>query len=64
MNRKLTYGVIRKYAALCAAGGILMQVIPFACGQNILRTVTPVLLDDTYNVLDWVIRLVAPLVLP
>ncbi len=64
MHPKLTNGMLRKYAAVCALSGILVQVIPFACGQNILRTVTPVLLDDTYNLLDWVIRAVAPLVLP
>lgn len=49
---------------MLATGGILMQVIPFGCGQSILRLVTPILLDDTFNVLDGVVRLVAPLVLP
>lgn len=54
----------RKLAALTLAGGILTAIIPFGCGQPILRLVTPVLLDDTTNVLDKLIRAVAPLVLP
>lgn len=45
-------------------GGFLMQIIPFGCGQPILRLVTPILLDDTGNILDAVVKLVAPLVLP
>ncbi|MBK8914567.1 MAG: hypothetical protein IPM64_08190 [Phycisphaerales bacterium] len=56
---------IRKQTALLMCGGVLMQLIPFGClGQGILRTVTPMLLDDTVNILDRVIRAVAPLVLP
>lgn len=42
----------------------LMQIIPFGCGRNILNVVTPWLLDDTRNILDTVVRAVAPLVLP
>lgn len=42
----------------------LFALIPFSCGQGILRAVTPVLLDGTSNVLDAVIKAVAPLVLP
>ncbi len=45
-------------------GMTLFQIIPFSCGQPILRLVTPILLDDTSNGLDWLIRAVAPLVLP
>ncbi len=54
----------RRAWLMLATGGVLMQVIPFGCGQSILRLVTPILLDDTFNVLDGVVRLVAPLVLP
>ncbi|GMU82687.1 MAG: hypothetical protein AMXMBFR47_25580 [Planctomycetota bacterium] len=54
----------RRAWLMLATGGVLMQVIPFGCGQPILRLVTPILLDDTFNVLDGVVRLVAPLVLP
>ncbi|MCC6357291.1 MAG: hypothetical protein IT450_00995 [Phycisphaerales bacterium] len=54
----------RRAWLMLAIGGVLMQVIPFGCGQSILRLVTPILLDDTFNVLDGVVRLVAPLVLP
>lgn len=54
----------KKAAMLLATGGVLMQVIPFGCGQPILRLVTPILLDDTFNFLDSVVHLVAPLVLP
>lgn len=54
----------RRAMKMLACGAVLMQIIPFGCGQDILRLVTPVLLDDTYNVLDAVIRAVAPLVLP
>ncbi len=43
--------------------GIVFQFLPFGCSQNILRLVTPVLLDDTVNILDNVITAVAPLVL-
>lgn len=42
----------------------LMQLIPFSCGQSILRLVTPVFLDDSISILDRVVTLVAPLVLP
>ncbi len=49
---------------LTVAGGALTQIIPFGCGQEILRTVTPYLLDDRNNALDAIIRAVAPLVLP
>jgi len=51
---------------LLLAGGVLWQLIPFGCGgQTILRSIAaPVLLDDTYNILDALIRAVAPLVLP
>lgn len=55
---------MRRAAVLSASGGIMLQIIPFGCGQSILRLVTPVLLDDTSNILDFVIRAVAPLVLP
>ncbi len=54
----------RKLAALTLSGGVLMAIIPFGCGQPILRFVTPFLLDDTTNFLDRVIWTVAPLVLP
>lgn len=54
----------RRAWLMFAAGGVVMQVIPFGCGQPILRLVTPILLDDTFNMLDGVVRLVAPLVLP
>ncbi len=55
---------MRRLAVMSATGGIMLQIIPFGCGQPILRLVTPVLLDDTSNVLDFIIRAVAPLVLP
>ena len=42
----------------------LLQLIPFSCGQDILRVVTPFLLNDTTNILDFVVTAVAPLVLP
>lgn len=54
----------KKAVALCLAGSVLTQLIPFGCGQPILRLVTPILLDDTFNMLDSVVHLVAPLVLP
>jgi hypothetical protein len=54
----------RRRLALIACGGFMLQIIPFSCGQPILKLVTPVLLDDTYNPLDFLIRAVAPLVLP
>ncbi|MBL8881043.1 MAG: hypothetical protein JNG88_18155 [Phycisphaerales bacterium] len=54
----------KKAAALCLVGAVVMQLIPFGCGQPILRLVTPILLDDTFNILDSVVHLVAPLVLP
>lgn len=50
--------------ALLSTGAVVAQVIPFGCGQPILRLVTPILLDDTSNILDALIRAVAPLVLP
>ncbi|MCG3129226.1 MAG: hypothetical protein CHACPFDD_04144 [Phycisphaerae bacterium] len=53
----------RVIAAL-SLGGVLMQLIPFSCGQPILRAVTPFLMDDAFNILDRVIFAVAPLVLP
>ncbi|MBW7904258.1 MAG: hypothetical protein LC135_13015 [Phycisphaerae bacterium] len=52
-----------RFAAL-AGTAWLSALIPFSCGQGILRAVTPVLLDDTRNALDAIIRAVAPLVLP
>lgn len=54
----------RKLAALTCSGGMLWAIIPFGCGQESLRLVTPILLDDTSNLLDDVIKAVAPLVLP
>lgn len=56
--------MLRKLAVLVLSGGVLMQLIPFGCGQPILRFVTPYLLDDTNNIVDAIIRAVAPLVLP
>lgn len=54
-----------KWAAMLAFGGILTQLIPFGCiGQDILRLVTPVYFDDTISILDRIVTLVAPLVLP
>ncbi len=55
---------VRYLLKLLAPAAILTQIIPFACGQPILRLVTPILLDDTRNFLDGVVRAVAPLVLP
>lgn len=47
------------------AGALLLQLIPFGCGgQEILRLATPVFLDDTNNILDAVVRALAPLLLP
>ena len=46
------------------ASTTVFAVIPFACGQTILRAVTPVFLNDTVNALDAIVTLVAPLVLP
>ncbi len=54
----------RRAARIVILSACLWQIIPFGCGQEILRLVTPILLDDTYNVLDGVVRAVAPLVLP
>lgn len=51
-------------ALLVLSTGTMMQVIPFGCGQPILRAVTPILLDDTNNILDMVLRVIAPLLLP
>ena len=42
----------------------VMAVIPFSCGQSILRLVTPVYLNDAVNALDAIVSFVAPLVLP
>lgn len=56
--------VWKKFAALLLGGGVIVQLIPFGCGQPILRFVTPYLLDDTNNIVDAIIRAVAPLVLP
>ena len=55
---------MRYMIKLLGPAAVLSQIIPFACGQDILRLVTPILLDDTYNVLDFVVRAVSPLVLP
>jgi hypothetical protein len=52
-----------KLAALIGTAW-LSALIPFSCGQGILRAVTPVLLDDTRNALDALIGAVAPFVLP
>ena len=49
--------------AMCGAMAVF-ALIPFSCGQNILHLVSPILLDDTHNVLDAVVAAVAPLVLP
>lgn len=54
----------KRWIWLTVAGGTLAQIIPFGCGQEILRTVTPYLLDDRINALDALIGAVAPLVLP
>lgn len=54
----------QKWAMLLISGGLLMQVIPFGCGQGILHLVTPWLLNGTSNILDTVVKTVAPLVLP
>ncbi|MFO0840058.1 MAG: hypothetical protein U1D55_16245 [Phycisphaerae bacterium] len=61
-NLLSTRSACRWWALLAA--GIVFQLIPFSCGQTILRLVTPVLLDDTVNGLDRLIEAVAPLVLP
>lgn len=55
---------VQRRAAWLAAAGVMLQLIPFSCGQGILRAVTPILLDDTSNMLDALIKAVAPLVLP
>lgn len=54
----------RKLMLMATCTGVMFQLIPFSCGRPILNLVTPVLLDDTFNGLDWLIRAVAPLVLP
>ena len=63
MNR-LSRVIRSKWIALSTTA-VLMQLIPFDClGQNILRLVTPVYLDDTHNLLERIVTFVAPLVLP
>jgi hypothetical protein len=52
------------WTRMTASTVLLFQLIPFACGQDILRLVSPVLLDDRYNALDTVVRFLAPLLLP
>ena len=54
----------RKHVWMLATGAVLMQVIPAGCSQNILHIVTPWLLNGTSNVLDTIVKAVAPLVLP
>lgn len=54
----------RNFALLMLSSGVLLQVIPYGCGRNILHAVAPILLDGTTNILDQVIGVVAPLVLP
>lgn len=54
----------RKMWMMTITTGVLCQLIPFSCGRGILNLVTPVFLDDTVNILDWVVKAVAPLVLP
>ncbi len=54
----------RKRWALLASTGVMFQLIPFGCGQNILHLVSPILLDGTNNFLDRVLAVIAPLVLP
>lgn len=62
----MTIATRRRLAKYLLAGSTLWALIPFGCGgQTILRTIAaPILLDDTYNFLDALIRAVAPLVLP
>jgi hypothetical protein len=44
--------------------GTMVALIPFSCGQEILRLVTPVYLDSSVSILDRIVTAVAPLVLP
>lgn len=53
---------LRRAALL--ASGTLCAIIPFSCGQEILRLVTPVYLDSSVSILDRIVTAVAPLVLP
>ncbi len=63
-NSMRTYAM-RRRLALLALGGVALQLIPFqGCGRNILNLVTPVFFDDTFGILDAIVTLVAPLVLP
>ena len=41
-----------------------LPALPFACAQPLLRATTPILLDDTVNILDQVVWLLAPFLLP
>ena len=50
--------------AALVLSGMLCAIIPFSCGQEILRLVTPVYLDSSVSILDKIVSAVAPLVLP
>ena len=64
MQPKYFRGRQVRYSKLLVLGGVVCQLIPFGCGQGILRLVTPVFLDDTVGLLDGIVTAVAPLVLP
>lgn len=64
MQTKHSRNRLMRYSKLLVLSGIVCQIIPFGCGQGILRLVTPVFLDDTVGLLDGIVRAVAPLVLP
>ncbi len=64
MGRKLTKRSSARRGVALGLIACVFQLIPFSCGQEILRLVTPILLDDTVNFLDALVETVAPLVLP
>lgn len=60
VNRPRWY--VRHWLLISSLG--CLPAIPFACAQPLLRATTPILLDDTVNILDQVVWLLAPILLP